>query len=228
MQVHTGVTTSYAVSVLSRFTNDPGPRHIKYLKQLILYLIGTVDDRLIFRKVPMTAARPNAIPQLQASYMMDADLAGQDKYSQESFIALWGGDITNHGSHKQSTMSYGTYESELKTVCNFTKSEVVSNHKIYNAMGFLQLPAKIHEDNSAVVTVSKTQHLSKAGRHLPLWLSWVQELVHDGIIEIVHIRSESNFADIGTKYLPKDVFTRIEAQLVDKEISKRNNPRLFR
>ena len=62
----------------------------------------------------------------------------------------------NYGSHKQFTLSHGTYESEVKTVCNITKSEVVSNYKIYNAMGFLQLPAKINEDNSAVVTVSKT------------------------------------------------------------------------
>ena len=30
LQVHTGVTTAYLVSVLSRFTNDQGPRHIKY------------------------------------------------------------------------------------------------------------------------------------------------------------------------------------------------------
>ena len=88
LQVHTGVTTAYPVSVLSRFINDSGPRHIKYLKQLILYIIGTVDDRLIFRKVPMTPSHPNAIPQLQASYMMDANLAGHDLYSQESFKSV--------------------------------------------------------------------------------------------------------------------------------------------
>ena len=137
MQVHTGVTTAYPVSAFSRFTNDPGPKHIKYLKQLILYIIGTVDDRLIFRRVPMTASHPNAIPQLQASYMMDADLAGQDLYSQESIVSFYGGDVTNFGSHKQSTQSTGTYESEVKTVCNVTKGEVVSNYKIYNAIGFL-------------------------------------------------------------------------------------------
>ena len=46
----------------------------------------------------MTASRPYAIPQLQASYMVDADLAGQNLYSQESFISFYGGNVTNFGS----------------------------------------------------------------------------------------------------------------------------------
>ena len=83
-------------------------------------------------------------------------------------------------------------------------------------MGFKQLPSKIYEDNSSVVYVSKTQHLSEVGRHLPLWLAWIQELMHDRIVEVVTIRSECNLADIGTKYLPKDVFKCIEAQVLDK------------
>ena len=84
-QVHTGVNAAYPDNVLSRFTNDYGPRHIKYLKQLILFLIGTVDDRLIFRKIPMTAACSFAMSQMQAFYHVDANLAGQTcRYSQES------------------------------------------------------------------------------------------------------------------------------------------------
>ena len=131
MQVHTGLTAAYPVSVPSRFISDPGPQHIKYLKQLILYLIGTVDDRLIFRKIPMTAARPFAIPQMQAFYHVDADLAGQTgRYSQEGFMSFFGGDIINFGTHKQSTISTGTHESEVKAICNLSKSEVVANYKL--------------------------------------------------------------------------------------------------
>ena len=49
VQVHTGVTTHYAVSLLSRFTNDHGPRHSEYLKQLIYYLNAHAHDRIVFR-----------------------------------------------------------------------------------------------------------------------------------------------------------------------------------
>ena len=77
---------------------------------------------------------------------------------------------------------------------------------------------------SAVVRVSKTPHLSKAGKHLSLWLVCIQELVHDGgVVTIVHIRSECNLVVIDIKCLPRDLLQRIEIQLVDKEITKRSN-----
>ena len=46
--VHTLVTISYALNVLSRYGNNPGPRHIAFAKHLLKYVRSTKMDRLKF------------------------------------------------------------------------------------------------------------------------------------------------------------------------------------
>ena len=93
--------------------------------------------------------------------------------------------------------------------------------KIMQAIGFKQAPSIIYEDNSAVVTLSKANHLMKGMRHLPLWLNWIQELQHDGIIVTTTVKSKENLADIGTKYMPRADFQNLEHRLVDTSVSKK-------
>jgi hypothetical protein len=229
VQVHTGIPTMYSVNVLSRYCNDHGPRHITALKQVILYLIGTVDDRIIFRRLPMSATVPKAIPELQLSVYVDAELGGQDeRHSQECHIVLLGGDVIAFASHRQSTISTGTMESEIKAACNVSKTEICSTRKLLDAMGIIQEPTKIYEDNSAVVTVSKQAHLAKGMRHLGLWLTWIQELVKDKIVELIKVKTTENLADIGTKYLDKQTFQSLERRLMDKELTKLKFPKFFK
>ena len=40
----------YAINVLSRYCNNPGPRHIQYLKHLLRYVMYTKCDRLMFHR----------------------------------------------------------------------------------------------------------------------------------------------------------------------------------
>ena len=229
VQVHTGITTMYATSVLSRFTNDPGPRHIKYAQRLVAYLVGSADDRLVFRRLPFTMSRTLPIKELQLSFYVDADLAGQTgRHSQECYIALLGGDVVAYASHRQTTISTGTMESEVKAICTVAKCEVVHQRKLLEAIGFAQAPSVIYEDNSAVTTVSKTGHLAKGMRHLPLWLTWIQELQHDGIINTEVVKSSENLADLGTKYLDKLTFIGLSRRLVDTTITAQKFPKNFK
>ena len=44
--VHTLVTISYALDVLSRYGNNPGPRHMMFAKHLLKHVRTTKKDRL--------------------------------------------------------------------------------------------------------------------------------------------------------------------------------------
>jgi hypothetical protein len=229
VQVHTGITTMYATSVLSRFVNDPGPRHIKYAQRLVAYLVGTAEDRMVFRRLPFTLSRNLPMPEFQLSFYVDADLAGQTgNHSQECYIALLGGDVVAYASHRQTTISTGTMESEVKAISTVAKCEVIHNRKLLEAIGFLQAPSVIYEDNSAVTTVSKTTHLAKGMRHLPLWLTWIQELHHDNIVRTEVVKSEANIADLGTKYLDKMTFLGFARRLVDTTLTALKFPKYFK
>ena len=112
-------------------------------------------------------------------------------------------------------------ESEVKSICTACKNHVIPMRKLMQAIGFRQAPSIIYEDNSAVVTLSKATHLMKGMRHLPLWLNWIQELQHDGIIVTTTVKSKENLSDIGTKYMPKADFQNLEHRLVDTSVSKK-------
>jgi hypothetical protein len=47
--VHTLVTIMHALNILSRYGNDPGLRHIKFLTPLLMYLKYAKKDRLLFK-----------------------------------------------------------------------------------------------------------------------------------------------------------------------------------
>jgi hypothetical protein len=195
----------------------------------VAYLFGSADDRLIFRRLPFIMSRTLPIPELQLSFYVDADLAGQTgRHSQECYIGLLGGDVIAYASHRQTTISTGTMESEVKAISTVVKCEVVHQRKLLNAMTIMQGPSVIYEDNSAVTTISKTNHLAKGMRHLPLWLTWIQELHHDGIIRTEVVKSSENLADLGTKYLDKLTFLGLARRLVDTTLTALKYPKNFK
>ena len=46
--VHTMIGIMYALNVLSRYGNNPGPRHIEFLKHLLKYCKYSKMNRLMF------------------------------------------------------------------------------------------------------------------------------------------------------------------------------------
>ena len=155
--VHTMVCIMYALNVLSRYSNNPGPRHIKFLKHLLCYVKYSRDDRLMFctHNGPTDLATMTAA--LQLSFQCDADLGGNldNAHSQTSYLGFLGGQLICWCSTDQGSVSTSTAESEIKAVNHTLKSEVIANRGILNQMGWVQDPTVIEEDNSACIHASK-------------------------------------------------------------------------
>ena len=73
---HTKPDIVYALNVLSRYCNNPGPRHIEFLKVLIRYCDHSKEDRLKFtaHHGPYDLHTMKKLTQLR--FQCDADLAG--------------------------------------------------------------------------------------------------------------------------------------------------------
>ena len=116
--VHTMVTIMYALNVLSRYSNNPGPRHIMYLKHLVRFVKHSKKDRLIFRSSDGPHDITTMTNILQLRFQCDADLAGNDdnKHSQTSYLGYLGGSLICWCSTDQGSVSTSTAESEIKAV----------------------------------------------------------------------------------------------------------------
>ena len=120
---------------------------------------------------------------LQLKFQCDADLGGnQDNgHSQTSYIGYLGEAVICWCYTDQGSVSTSTAESEIKAVNHTLKAEVISNRGIMNAIGWIQKPTIIQEDNQACVYASEAKHMTRNLRHLELAQLWFKEKVADGV-----------------------------------------------
>ena len=168
--VHTMIEIMYALNVLSRYGNNPGPRHIEILKHLLKYCKYSKLDRLKFHIHNGSTDIKTMTEVLQLRFQCDADLEGNldTGHAQTSYIGYLGKSVVCWCSTDQGSVSTSTAESEIKAVNHTLKGEVISNRGILNAIGWTQEPTKIEEDNQACLYASESKHMTRNLRHLDL------------------------------------------------------------
>ena len=67
-------------------------------------------------------------------------------------------------------------------------------------------PTKLYVDNMGAVELSKDAKSCQRSRHIERRHLKVRELVADGELQVLHIQSESNPADVLTKPLEREAF----------------------
>ena len=168
--VHTLVTIEYALNVLSRYGNNPGPRHIEFLVHLVKYVRSTKNDRLKFETHdgPMDIKTMTSL--LQLRFQCDADLASNPDtlHSQTIYIGYLGTSLICWCSTDQGSIATSTAESEIRAVNHTLKAEVISNRGVLEQMGWIQQPTIIEEDNKACVESSLVSHMTRGLRHLAI------------------------------------------------------------
>ena len=217
--VHTMVTIMFALNILSRYSNNPGPRHIKFIKHLVRFVKYSQDDRLIFRTSDCSPEIKSMTKKLQLRFQCDADLAGNpdNMHSQTSFLGYLGDSLICWCSTDQGSVATSTAESEIKAVNHALKSEIIASRGILNRMGWTQEPTIIEEDNKACVDASKILLMTKGLRHLAIAENWFKEKVEDRTCIIVKIESAQNNSDIGTKRVPRKIFDYLTYSIVDRK-----------
>jgi Reverse transcriptase (RNA-dependent DNA polymerase) len=220
--VHTMVTIMYALNVLSRYSNNPGPRHIEFIKHLVRFVKHSKEDRLIFRTSDGPYDIDSMTKVLQLRFQCDADLAGNkdNMHSQTSFLGYLGGALICWCSTDQGSVATSTAESEIKAVNHALKAEIIANRGILTTMGWKQETTIIEEDNKACVDASKILQMTRGLRHLDISESWFKEKVADGTCEIIKIDSAQNNSDIGTKRVPQKTFDYLTNSILDRNNSK--------
>ena len=168
--VYTLITIMYALNILSRYGNNPGLRHFEFLKHLLKYCEDAKLYRLKFPTHGGSTDIETMTQVLQLKFQCDANLGGnQDNgHSQTSYVGYLGESIICWCSTDQGSVSTSTAESEIKAVNHTLKAEVISNRGIMNAMGWIQQPTIIQEDNQACVYALEAKHMTRNLRHLEL------------------------------------------------------------
>ena len=69
-------------------------------------------------------------------------------------------------------------------------------------------------DNKAACMLSSSNHTTRKMKHVATRLQYLQELVTEGKVTLLHIKTQGNVADIGTKPLPARTFHHLAAYIM--------------
>ena len=218
---HTKPDIAYALNVLSRYCNNPGRRHVKFLFCLVKYCEYSKDDRLKFHAHPKPYDADTMRVLTQARFQCDADLVGNldNLHSTSAHIGYIGHhSVVNFTSKTQGSLSTSTAESEIKAVNQCLKEDALAMRGILNLMGFPQDATIIEEDNQACVYTSEIPHLTRGMRHLDLAKILIKDKVESKEIKLLQVASADNTSDLGTKRLALLLFNKLASRIIDKSL----------
>ena len=192
MACHSRPDISFEVSTLSRFNNDPGFHHIAALKQLLQYLKFTYHYGLHLGGRDSLSLTGFA----DAGTIMDPSGRGVG-----GFTFQLGTATVAHKSKWFASVYPSSTELELAALFLAT-SKAVWIRKLLASLGYNQTQAtQIFEDNEGTIKYVHSQERAGRMQHVNVKFHFIREKIGEGVVDVQHIASASNTADIFTKTL---------------------------
>ena len=108
----------------------------------------------------------------------------------------------------------GTCEVEYKTL-SLTLKELTWIHMLLNTMNIeVETPMMIWEDNQVTINLVTDTSAVKLTKHIDVRHHFIREFYDEGLIDIKHIPTRSQTADILTKSLGRQLFCLFRDKIV--------------
>jgi transposase InsO family protein len=201
---------TYAVQALARHLQASGPEHWEAVMRVLRYLQKTKTLGITYRgdkesQVPKLYGMIG-IPSLKG--YMDADWAADlnNRRSTTGYVFLMGGAAISWASKLQTTVSLSTAEAEYKAAAAATQ-EALYQRQLLADLGFKQEgPTVLYEDNTAAESLIKNPVLHQRSKHIDIKYHFIRERYQSGEIDVQHVSSKDQLADVLTKPLMRQPF----------------------
>ena len=198
---------SYAANTLSRHLSKWNEDHWKAAKHLLRYIKGTRDLKLQYQG--------NEDKSLLVHAFADADYGGdlETRRSTTGYVFMAFGGPIAWKSRRQPTVALSTTEAEYMATSDATR-QAMWIRQILQDLDFDQKqPLVIYNDNTGSVALSRNPVHHDRTKHIAIRHHFIREQVELGTVEILHIPSGENIADILTKPLARELFERLRLLL---------------
>ncbi|XP_020088552.1 uncharacterized protein LOC109710418 [Ananas comosus] len=189
---------SYAVNIVAQYLQTPREPHMQAVKRILRYIRGTLSYGL-----PLSRC---VNPSLVA--FADADWAGcpDTHCSTSGYCVFLGPNLISWSAKKQPTIFRSSSEAEYRAVA-YTLAETVWLQRLLRDLGvFLWHSISIYCDNLNTTYLAANPILHARTKHIELDHQFLREKVQSGDLDLVHISSDKQLADIFIKPLSPSRF----------------------
>lgn len=202
---HTRPDIAYSVGVVSQFMHSPQEEHWEAVLRIVRYLKKTAEYGLIFEK--------NG--HLDICGFTDADWGGSlsDGRSISGYFTFVGGNLVTWRSKKQKVVALSSAEAEFRGIKNGL-TELLWLRKLMTELElFVPKPCKLFCDNKAAISISENPVQHDRTKHVEIDRHFIKEKIESKIIELPHVKSEEQLADILTNAVNSSIFGKILGKL---------------
>ncbi|CAM6117598.1 unnamed protein product [Calypogeia fissa] len=201
LMVCTKPDISHAIGLVSRYMANPGKVHWEAVKWILRYLKGTSYVGLLFDAQGDSAR--SIIGYVDSDYGGDLD----HRKSTSGYTFTLAGGCVSWRSTKQKCISQSFTEAEYVAAAEATKEAIWLN-KLVRDLGILQSSVDLHCDSNSALHIAANRMTHGRVKHIDIRYHFIRQAVSDKQIELIKIEGKLNPADMLTKVIPLESFSR--------------------
>ena len=196
---------AFSVGMVSRFMETPNSEHWAAVKRIIRYVAGTTEFGCKFVKGSNS----------ELLGYTDSDHAGdiEKRKSTTGMVFFLGGNIITWNSQKQRVVSLSSCESEYIAAATGACQGVWLSRLLADLTNSEVKKFRLLIDNKSALELSKNPVYHERTKHIDIRFHYIRECVADGVVELEHVRTDDQLADILTKALGRIRFAELRRQL---------------
>jgi hypothetical protein len=204
--VHTRPDIAFAVGYVSRFMEAPTSEHLAAVKRILRYIAGTINFGVQYRRVEAEA---------RLLGYSDADMGGDvdTRKSTTGVLYFFGSCAVSWQSQKQKVVALSSCEAEYiagstATCQGLWLSQLLAELKSEKRKSF-----KLKMDSQSAIALSKNPVFHERSKHIDVRFHFIRDCLENGLLDVEHVRTEEQLADIVTKPLGRDKFCELRVLL---------------
>ena len=196
----------YAITMLSRFNQNPNATHIQAAKRVIRYLKGSLNYGLFY------GATNDLVGYTDADWASDAET----RRSLGAYVfMLYGGPIS-WTSKRQQSIALSSCEAEYMAQTQTSKEAIWLSRLLSEldiGLGLPKAPVVIKADNQGAIALTKDPRFHSRTKHIDIQWHFVRDQVETGSVKFEWVPTNEMAADGLTKALTNEKFAQFIHQL---------------
>ncbi|XP_019265889.1 PREDICTED: uncharacterized protein LOC109243414 [Nicotiana attenuata] len=190
---HTRPDLSFGVQYLSQFLQAPRLPHMTVALHMLRYLKGTFDVGLFYSNSPDCT--------LIAYSDSDWAACPNTRKSVSSFCVFLGDCLVSWKSKKQLIVSLSSAEAKYKALSKLVAELTWLTRLLPDLSVPISYPVYVFCDNQAAIHIAKNPVFHERTKHIEVDFHFIQKKLADGLIQLFHVTTSNQLADIFTKPL---------------------------
>jgi hypothetical protein len=205
--VNTRPDLAFSVGVVSRYMEAPGKEHWATVKHILRYLKGTMGYGCKYERG--AELKPFLIGYSDSNFAGDIE----DRKSTTGVGYYLGSSLVTRASQKQRIVALSSCEAEYVAAAAAACQGIWLSQLIADMLGTRETNVKLHMDNKSAIALSRNLVHHDRSKHIDTKYHFLHQCIEEGKVEVEHVGTGDQVADIFTKSLGRVKFVEFRSAL---------------